>query len=198
MVDARQKAGRRGRQPNRVADQLTQLRQRNKEQQADARERERRVDEALREFVTAGSRVDAAEQAHTAKVRRLRARIDALDEQHAAAVADDMAARAQAALTIHDCGRTVGEVADLLGLSQRAVTRMLRDARSDTAATLVRRAGPPVPAETVATAPTSPDASGPRRSGGAALANPLGARDSAGDPTQVREFVQPGGHGLPG
>lgn len=191
MVDARQRTGRRGRQPNRAADQLAQLRQRNNDQLADARERERRVDDALRGFVTAGARIDAAAQAHAAKVRRLQARISALDEQQAVAVADDTAAQAQAALVIHECGRTVGELAELLALSQRAVARMLRDARSGSAAMPAGRSGSAAPVEEAAIETTPHDASAPQPRSGAAPSDSLGARDAAAGPTQVSEIAQP-------
>lgn len=153
MVDARQSTKRRARQANRVADRLAQLRERNNAQLAEARERERRVDEALREFATAGARIEAAEQSHANRVQRLQARIVALVQQQKDAIADDETARARAVLAIHECGRTVGELADLLALSERAVTRMLRDARTGATDTTGRRA--PAPKE-----PASPFAAG--------------------------------------
>lgn len=114
---------------NRVGRELTQLRRRNAEQLAQARERERRIDDALRDYAAAATRIASAEQTHDAKVQRLRERIDALTASHAEAVGQDVAAQALAVRQIYDSGRTARDLAELLDLSQRAVGRLLERSR---------------------------------------------------------------------
>lgn len=114
---------------NRVGRELALLRRRNAEQLAQARERERRVDEALRDYAAATTRIASADSAHEAKVRRLRDRIEVLTAAHAEALEEDVRAQAVAVRQISEGGRTVRDLAALLDLSQRAVGRLLEMSR---------------------------------------------------------------------
>lgn len=125
---------------NRVGRELALLRRRNAEQLAQARERERRVDAALRDYAEATTRIASADSAHETKVRRLRERIEKLAAAHAEALEQDVRAQAAAVRQISDSGRTVRDLAELLDLSHRAVGRLLERSRDveepgDTSAT---------------------------------------------------------------
>jgi hypothetical protein len=125
---------RRSRAPNRAADHLAALRERNEAQQEQALERERRVDQALRDYARAGARLAAADDAHAARVADLEERLARLQADHERAGRDDVLRQARAALTVHECGRTVADLAELLATSEKAVSKMLRRARATDAA----------------------------------------------------------------
>lgn len=179
---------------NRVGRELALLRRRNAEQLAQARERERRVDDALRDYAAAATRIASAEQAHDAKARRLRERIDALAASHAEAVEQDVAAQALAVRQIYDSGRTVRDLAELLDLSQRAVGRLLETSRdveqsgdaSAAAAKWSMSAADPSPAEHIPVMTTdrgSADSGTPRDAAPGTANEPGGEQDvgNAGD-----------------
>lgn len=126
----------RGRQANRAKDHLAKLRARNEAQQQEALERERRVDRALLAYARAGARLDAAAGALERRVAELQERIERAQADHERDVRDDRLRQARAALDVHESGRTLAELAELLDVSERAASRLLRDARSSP-----RRAG---------------------------------------------------------
>lgn len=140
MVDSKSGKPTSERRSNSVGRELAQLRRRNAEQLAQARERERRVDEALREYATATTRIAAADRAHDEKVRRLRARIDAVTAAYEETVEQDVMAQALAVRRIYDSGRTVRDLAKLLDISQRAVGRLLDRSRGSSETGSSRRA----------------------------------------------------------
>jgi hypothetical protein len=165
---------------NRVGRELALLRRRNAEQLAQARERERRVDEALRDYAAATTRIASADSAHEAKVRRLRDRIDKLTTLHAEALEQDVRAQASAVRQISDSGRTVRDLAELLDLSQRAVGRLLERSRDFNKPSEVSGAAAPTRMTSDGSSTQEHVSPRPRDAGSAGPGSARGAGDGAG------------------
>jgi len=165
---------------NRVGRELALLRRRNAEQLAQARERERRVDEALRNYAAATTRIASADSAHEAKVRRLRERIEKLTAAHAEALEQDVRAQAAAVRQISDSGRTVRDLAELLDLSQRAVGRLLERSRDVNKPSDVSRAAAPTGMTSNGSSTQEHVSATPADAGSAGPESTRGAGDQAG------------------
>lgn len=123
---------RRTRRSTRVSRQLARARQRNNEQLARIRERERQVDQALGEYVAAAAEIDVAEAMCREKLEQLDRRVRQIRDERENRVAGLRGAQARAVLVIHASGRTVKQVAELLELSEKAARQLIGEARSTT------------------------------------------------------------------
>ncbi|MDA3644386.1 hypothetical protein LZ318_30760 [Saccharopolyspora indica] len=125
MAESATTEGRRPRRSARISRQLEEARRRNVQQLAEQRERERRVEGALREFVEAGDAIAMERAACEDRIAVLRRKMEVKQEESEAAVAGERDRQARAALEIHEAGRTVEQVADLLELSGEKEARRL-------------------------------------------------------------------------
>lgn len=126
---------------------LAQARQVDDQQQAEARQRQERFGEAIREFAEATAQVMAAEEDRDRQIGRHERKIEELRADCEATVSGSRAAQAQAALKLQDqAGRTIEQIAELLGVSMREVRRMIvlaRDAPGDNDVTAPSSPKPP-------------------------------------------------------
>ncbi|MBQ0927555.1 hypothetical protein [Saccharopolyspora endophytica] len=123
--------GRRPRRSTRISQRLERARQRNADQLAEQRWREQRVEDALREFIEAGEAIAAEDAACEAKVAALQRKIDALCAESRERVTGEHTRQAQAALAIHEAGRTVEQVGELLELrSEKEARRLITAGRT--------------------------------------------------------------------
>lgn len=105
---------------------LHKARQTYLDQLAEQRRQEAEVEAALQEFVAATVNIDAAHDACQRKVDGLQQRIEQHWAELESATGDDRAARAAAALRMHEEGRrTVAEVRELCELPSDAAAREL-------------------------------------------------------------------------
>ncbi|WP_460959123.1 hypothetical protein [Parasphingorhabdus pacifica] len=125
MTESTTTRGKRPRRSTRISQRLERVRQRNADQLAEQRAREERVETALGEFVEAGDAIATEEHACEEKVATYQRKIDELRSETQQKVADQHARQAQAALAIHEAGRTVDQVAELLELRSEKEARRL-------------------------------------------------------------------------
>lgn len=130
MDDPDKVTGHRARRSTRVSSRLARARERNNRQLVRIRERELRVDRALADYVAAADLVTVAERACAVKVAELEQKIRQVRDDRDRRLADVRAAQARAALTIHDAGRTVFQVAELLELSEKVTRQLIKAART--------------------------------------------------------------------
>ena len=128
--DKRQPRPKRARRSTRVSEALHAARKRNNEQLAQQRLREEQVDRALEEYFAAADMITAAERELTRKIKPYEDTIAKLRAAEAATRIEAEAIQAQAALTIHDAERTVSEVGELLGLSEKAARSLIADGKA--------------------------------------------------------------------
>ncbi len=119
----------RGRRSTETSRRLERVRERNARQLAEQRDREKRVNEALRAYVVAGERITTAEEECAAKVAEYERRIDGVRSRTRERVTGHRAEQARAALTIHEGGRTVEQVAELLEMSRKDARRLIAEGR---------------------------------------------------------------------
>lgn len=122
---------RRVRRSTQVIRKLERARERNNRQLAEARIREQRVDQALRDYFAATERIEVVERTYQEKIAQVEARIRQLRADCAAKVADVRAAQAWALVVIHGAGRTVKQVADLVDLSEKATRQLIGLGRNE-------------------------------------------------------------------
>ena len=123
--------GRRPRRSTRISQRLERARQRNADQLAEQKRREQRVEDALREFIEAGEAIATEDAACEEKVAVLQRKIDALRAESQERVTGEHTRQGRAALAIHEAGRTVEQVADLLELrSEKEARRMIAAGRA--------------------------------------------------------------------
>lgn len=131
MAESTSTRGRRPRRSTRISQRLERARQRNADQLAEQKQREQRVEDGLREFIEAGEAIAAEDAACEEKVAALQRKIDALRAESRERVSSAHTRQAQAALAIHEAGRTVEQVADLLELrSEKEARRMIAAGRA--------------------------------------------------------------------
>jgi hypothetical protein len=140
MTESKTTQRKRARRSTAASRKLEEARRRLASQLAEEREREERIKQALREFMAAGERIAVAEEVCEEKVAVLQNRIRRLREQEREKVAGAHGQQARAALMMHEAGRTVEQVADLLALSEKKA-RLLIAAGRDVAGP----AGPELP-----------------------------------------------------
>lgn len=119
----------RARRSTATSRKLEEARRRLARQLAEERGREERIKRALREFMTAGEKIAAAEKACEEKVTELQNRIKRLRDQAAEKVVGAHTQQARAALTMHEAGRTVEQVADLLAVSEKKARQLIATGR---------------------------------------------------------------------
>lgn len=122
--------GSRVRRATRVSRVLERARERNNRQLVVLREREQRVELALREYVAATEQVAAVEHSFEDRLSRLAAKMDEVRAERDSRLGDTRDARARAVFAIHDAGRTVKQVADLLELSEKAARQLIGQGRT--------------------------------------------------------------------
>ncbi|GGM67761.1 hypothetical protein GCM10012275_42960 [Longimycelium tulufanense] len=158
--------GRRRRRAPKVVRQLERARERNARQLAEQRQREQRVEQALGAFIAAGEQIEAVEQRLQEKVREHETKVSRLREAAEQKVSGARVARARAALAIHEAGRTVEQVADLLEVSQREARRLIAVGRQAPGEALTpvpptgQRGSAPPPRTATATPPRGPAGTG--------------------------------------
>lgn len=136
MAEAETTSTKRARRSTEISRNLEQARQRLASQLAAERDREERLKEALRDFITARQKIAGAEERCEEKVAELQNRIRRLRELAREKIAGAHIEQARAALTMHEAGRTMEQVADLLALSQKETRRLIgagRDAEAEKA-----------------------------------------------------------------
>lgn len=122
---------RRVRRSTQVIRKLERARERNNKQLAEARIREQRIDQALRDYFAATERIEVVERTYQEKIAQVEARIRQLRADCAAKVADVRAAQAWALFAIHGAGRTVKQIADLVDLSEKATRQLIGLGRNE-------------------------------------------------------------------
>jgi hypothetical protein len=142
MVEQSTGADRRARRSTRVSRQLAAARDRNNKQLVAIREREVLVDQALRDYVAASEEVVVADQVCQDKVAQLEQRIKEARTLRDDQVARTQATQAHAVAAIHDAGRTVKQVAELLALSEKATRQLLKDGRGSGPAVSAKAGAP--------------------------------------------------------
>jgi hypothetical protein len=171
MAETNQAGIRRARRSTEASRRLARARARNAAQLAEHRDAEKRVDAALREYLATSEKIADAEQKLADKLAeqdRVRLR---LAEQTERKVAAERHQQARAALTIHESGRTVEQVADLLEVSVKVARALIAAGReaddtaqhadtADAEAEAARRPEPTRPLAQSAGAPSSATADG--------------------------------------
>jgi hypothetical protein len=121
----------------RDSEALRAARERHQKQRAAERDAEKRVDAGLRDYVKATERVAAAEAAVEGKVAELENRKAELDrritETREGLVSKTAGLRGQqaaAVLSIHEAGRTVEQIAELLDVPRKRTRALLNEART--------------------------------------------------------------------
>lgn len=131
MVESKSTRGRRPRRSTRISKRLERARQRNADQLAEQKQREQRVEDALREYIEAGDAIATEDAACEEKVAALHRKIGALRAESQERVIGEHTRQAQAALAIHEAGRTVEQVAELLELrSEKEARRLIAAGRA--------------------------------------------------------------------
>ncbi len=131
MTESTTSHSRRGRRSTRISQQLERARQRNADQLAEQRAREQRVEGALAAFVEAGDAIAIEEASCEDKVAAYQRKIDELRAETQTKITDKHTRQALAALAIHEAGRTVDQVADLLELrSEKEARRLIAAGRA--------------------------------------------------------------------
>jgi flagellar biosynthesis chaperone FliJ len=158
MADTNQAGTRRARRSTEASRRLARARERNLVQLADQRDAEKRVDAALREYVAAGEKIAEAEHILASKLAEQDLVRQRLTEQAEQKVAGQRDQQVRAALTIHESGRTIEQVADLLEVSVKAARALIAagrqiddpasqpDTADDAVGNAVRQLDPPTPA----------------------------------------------------
>ncbi|WP_406690333.1 hypothetical protein REH65_31180 [Saccharopolyspora sp. ID03-671] len=132
MAESTSTRSRRPRRSSRMSQRLERARQRNADQLAEQKQREQRVEDALREYIEAGEAIATEDAACEEKVAALQRKIDALRAESQERVTGEHTRQAQAALAIHEAGRTVEQVAELLELrSDKEARRLIAAGRAD-------------------------------------------------------------------
>jgi len=126
-------SGKQVRRSTEASRRLEQARRRNTLQLAEQREREERVDGALLTYVGAGEKLDAAERECEEMVAEYERKIEQLYADMRVRVSGEQAEQACAALVIHEAGRTVQQVADLLEVSVKEARRLIAAGRESQA-----------------------------------------------------------------
>jgi hypothetical protein len=129
MGESKTTTKKRARRSTQVSRNLEEARQRLANQLAEEREREERIKQALRGYMAAGEKIAGAELACEEKVAELEKRIARLREQSREKVAGAHTEQARAALTMHEAGRTVEQVAELVMASQKEARRLIAAGR---------------------------------------------------------------------
>ncbi|GAA2678830.1 MULTISPECIES: hypothetical protein [Actinosynnema] len=125
------KSGRgRTRRSTRVSRQLELARQRNAAQLARQREQEQAVEQSLQVFFDAADQQVAAEEDCRQRIEPHERAIAQLREQRDRVLAQQERNQALAALAIHEADRTVEQVAELLGLGEKAARRLIAVGRA--------------------------------------------------------------------
>ncbi|MEY8042630.1 hypothetical protein AB8O55_24760 [Saccharopolyspora cebuensis] len=195
MVESTSTRGRRPRRSTRISQQLERARQRNADQLAAQREREQRVDDALAEFVDAGEHIATEETTCEEKVAALQRRIDQTRAASREKVAGEHARQARAALAIHEAGRTVEQVAELLELrSEKEARRLIAAGREGTGPEAVSRSDEPG-AESPDRSPRDA-AAGPSGSAGASAAVSGSLEGGSGNEVDGQQH-RPSGESVP-
>jgi hypothetical protein len=131
--------GHRTRRSTRVSEQLERARRRNIEQLAELRSREEQVERALRDYFVVREKISDATKDSEAKVAHLLRQVEQIRAETGRTVTGLENAAAHAALLIHQAGRTVPQVAELLGVPQKSARQLIRTGRTATAVERPRR-----------------------------------------------------------
>jgi hypothetical protein len=142
MVDQKATYGRRARRSTEVIRRLERARERNNRQLAAVRDREQRVEQALREYFAASEQADAVERTYAQRIERLEVQIEQLRAECAARLGDVRSGRARALFVVHESGRTVRQVAELVELSEKATRQLIGMGRCLPTTKRSRRPGP--------------------------------------------------------
>lgn len=130
------------RRSTRVTKQLEQLRERETAQRAEEEDRRRRLDQGMRDYAAAAAVIADKEESAQRKIDGLRARIVRLEEEMGAALSESRDRQARAVLEIHQAGKTVQQVAELLNLSAKRTRQLIKDGRRVVAAAAEHRDDP--------------------------------------------------------
>lgn len=133
MTETKTTPKKRARRSTLASRKLEAARQRLANQLAEERDREERIRQALRSFMDAGQKIAATEEACEEKVAELERRIERLREKAQEKVAGAHTEQARAALAMHEAGRTVEQVAELLEVSQKEARRLIAAGRGASA-----------------------------------------------------------------
>ncbi|WP_034271040.1 hypothetical protein [Haloechinothrix halophila] len=133
MTETKTSPKKRARRSTLASRKLEAARQRLANQLAEERDREERIKQALRSFMDAGQKIAAAEEACEEKVAELEKRIERLREKAQENVAGAHTEQTCAALTMHEAGRTMEQVAELLEVSQKEARRLIAAGREASA-----------------------------------------------------------------
>jgi hypothetical protein len=108
-----------------VIRRLDRARERNNRQLAELRDREQRVERALRDYFAATEKAESVEQSYVHKIERLRTQIDDLRAESAARVDQVRDGQARALFVLHDAGRTVKQVAELVDVPEKVARHLI-------------------------------------------------------------------------
>jgi DNA-directed RNA polymerase specialized sigma24 family protein len=134
MAESATPSRRRARRSTRISQPLAEARERNAAQLAGVRQQEKAVDNALAAFFDAGEQIASAKADCQHKIEPHERAIAQLRERLRETLAGWEKAQARAALTIHEAGRTVEQVGELLGLGEKAARRLIAAGREVTSA----------------------------------------------------------------
>ncbi|TVT23389.1 hypothetical protein FNH05_33035 [Amycolatopsis rhizosphaerae] len=129
MAEAQTTPRKRARRSTATSRKLEAARERLANQLAEERQREERIKQALRDYMAAGEKIAVAENACEEKVAALTNRIERLREQAREKVAGAHAQQGRSALAMHEAGRTVEQVADLLAVSEKKARQLIAAGR---------------------------------------------------------------------
>lgn len=121
--------GKRVRRSTKTSERLQRARERQNEQLAEQKAREKRVRDAMRAFIDADEQRAEVEEAGQAKVADLERKIEEVNAETAAKVAGVRASQERSVWEMSQAGRTAEQIAELLELSVKETRRLLTAGR---------------------------------------------------------------------